>query len=183
MAKRFPQLDDRLTAFLLAQPIFFTASAAAGTRVNVSPRDTASLRVLDPNTVAYVDRTGSGNETAAHLAADGRLTLMVCAFSGPPQILRLYGRGTVLPRSGGEFAALAGGAFGGEIPPGTRQMVRLDFDLVQTSCGFNVPLFEHVGPRDTLDRWAASKGEEGLSAYRREKNLVSMDGLPTFLED
>src|SRR5689334_8442930 len=138
MAKQFQAIDDRLKDFILRQHIFFTASAAAGTRVNLSPRDVASLRVIGPNTVVWLDRTGSGNETAAHLRADGRLTVMLCAFEGPPLILRLYGRGEILPRGAGRYQSLLAAEFGGAEPIGARQMVQLDIDLVQTSCGFGV---------------------------------------------
>ncbi len=165
--------------------MFFTASAAADTRVNVSPREAEALRVLDPNAVAYLDLTGSGNETAAHLRADGRLTLMFCAFGGPPLIMRLYGRGRVLRRGGADYARLIAEEFGSVEPPGARQIVRLEVDLVQTSCGFGVPLFDFRGGRETIIRWAEAKGAAGLDAYRREKNMRSMDGLPTgmFEED
>ena len=179
MAKQFPALDDRLIAFIARQHIFFTASAAAGTRVNLSPRGADAFRVLGPNAAAYLDRTGSGNETAAHLRADGRLTVMFCAFEGAPTILRLYGRGAVLPRGGAAYAEMLSAAFAGSEPPGARQIVRLDIDLVQTSCGFGVPFYAFEGERPTLDRWAAGKSEAELDAYRRLKNARSMDGLPT----
>jgi hypothetical protein len=149
--------------------------------VNVSPRGTDAFAVIDERTVAYLDRTGSGNETAAHLKADGRLTIMFCAFDGPPNILRLYGRGEVLRRGGLAYADLLESAFDGVEPAGARQIVRLDIDLVQTSCGYGTPLFDYRGERPSLDNWARSKGEEGLEVYRREKNLVSIDGLPTGL--
>lgn len=183
MAKQFPSLDARLTAFIARQPIFFTASAAEGARVNVSPRGTEHLRILGPNAAAYLDLTGSGSETAAHLRADGRLTLMLCAFEGPPMILRLYGRGQVLRRGGETYGALLDEAFDGVEPHGARQIVHLDIDRVQTSCGYGVPLFEPRGPRGGLDRWAEAKTEAELEAYRRQKNAVSIDGLPTGLFD
>ncbi|MCA1480828.1 pyridoxamine 5'-phosphate oxidase family protein, partial [Bradyrhizobium sp. NBAIM08] len=152
MAKQFPALDERSIAFIGRQHIFFTASAAAGAHVNLSPRGADAFRVLGPDAVAYLDRTGSGNETAAHLRADGRLTVMFCAFDGAPSILRLYGRGAVLARGGGAYAELLATAFAGREPPGARQIVRLDIDLVQTSCGFGVPLYDFQGGRPTLDR-------------------------------
>ncbi|MEA1831242.1 pyridoxamine 5'-phosphate oxidase family protein [Methylobacterium durans] len=183
MAKQFPRLDERLREFIGRQHVFFTASAAAGTRVNVSPRSTRELRILGDDAAAYLDLTGSGNETAAHLRADGRLTLMLCAFEGLPMILRLYGRGSVLARGGADYARLLDTAFGGTEPPGARQIVHLAIDLVQTSCGYAVPLFDYDGERENLDRWAAAKGEAGLDAYRREKNARSLDGLPTGLFD
>jgi hypothetical protein len=132
--------------------------------------------------VVYLDRTGSGNETAAHLRADGRLTIMFCAFEGAPLILRLYGRGRVLRRGRSEYQSLLTEAFAGAEPLGARQMVQLEIDLVQTSCGFGVPLFDYQAERPTLDRWTEAKGD-GIDAYRREKNRFSIDGLPTGLFD
>jgi hypothetical protein len=108
---------------------------------------------------------------------------MFCSFEGPPLILRLYGRGRILRRGGPEYAQLLAAEFGGVEPLGARQFVRLDVELVQTSCGYGVPLFDYRGERDTLTRWAEAKGEAGLEAYRREKNVRSLDGLPTGLLD
>ncbi|WP_062116022.1 pyridoxamine 5'-phosphate oxidase family protein [Aureimonas sp. AU40] len=183
MAKQFPAIDERVAEFIDRQRIFFTASAAEGTRVNISPRPTDHLHRLGPNEVAYLDLTGSGSETSAHLKADGRLTIMFCAFDGPPLILRLYGSGDVAFRGSERYRAFLDAHYGGEEPLGARQVVFLAVNLVQTSCGFGVPLFEPAGERPTLDRWAAAKGEDGLRAYRQEKNLISMDGLPTGFEE
>lgn len=181
MATQYTEIEAKHRAFIERQHVFFVASAAEDTRVNVSPKGLDALRVLGPNTVVYLDRTGSGSETAAHMLADGRLTIMFCAFDGPPLILRLYGRGRVLQRGGDDYARLLASEFGGIDPPGARQMVMLDIDLVQTSCGYGVPQFDYVGERPSLVNWAEQKGEEGLVAYRREKNTVSIDGLPTGL--
>lgn len=183
MAKQFPAIDAASGAFIDRQHVFFTASAAASGRVNLSPKDAKSLRVLGPNQAAYLDQTGSGNETAAHLRADGRMTIMFCAFEGLPLILRLYGRGRVLPRGSEDYGRLLAQAFGGQEPAGARQIVLLDVDLVQTSCGYGVPLLDYVDERPNLLRWAASRGDEGMDEYRREKNAVSLDGLPTGLFD
>jgi hypothetical protein len=183
VAKQFPAMSEAHQAFLLRQKVFFVASALGEGRVNVSPKGLDALRILSPTAVAYLDHTGSGSETAAHLIADGRLTLMVCAFEGAPNILRLYGRAESLPRGTPAYADLLARAFDGNEPAGARQIVRLDADLVQTSCGFGVPLFDYVGERESLTRWADAKGEAGLDAYRREKNATSMDGLPTGLVD
>lgn len=183
MAKQFASIEPDLRAFIERQHIFFVASAAAESRVNVSPKGLDALRVLGPNSVVYLDHTGSGSETAAHLKADGRLTIMFCAFEGAPMILRLYGRGRVIRRGSEEYARLLAAQFGGVEPAGARQMVVLDIDLVQTSCGYAVPHFEYREERPGLTRWAEGKGEEGLEAYRREKNMVSLDGLPTGLFD
>lgn len=179
MAKDFPSLNQQHRAFIARQHIFFTASAAAGGHINISPRSTDMLRVLGDNAVVYLDRTGSGNETAAHIKAGGRLTIMLCAVEGPPLILRLYGRGRVLRRGSEEYAALLAAHYSGTEPLGARQMIRLDFDLVKTSCGYGVPLFDYRQERDTMDKWTLAKGEDGIEAYWREQNLVSMDGLPT----
>lgn len=178
MGKVFPQITDELRRFIETQPMFFVATApfAADGHVNISPKGLDTFAVLSPSQVAYLDLTGSGNETAAHLLENGRITIMFCSFSGPPRILRLYGRGrTCLPgeptweRLRGSFIDV----------PGARQIVLTDIDRVQTSCGFGVPLMEQRGQRDTLVRWAEAKGQDGLAAYRDQKNRYSIDGLPT----
>lgn len=179
MAKQFPEIGSQHRDFIGRQRVFFTASAAAESRINLSPKDAASLRVLGPNRACYLDCTGSGNETSAHMLADGRLTIMLCAFEGPPLIMRLYGRGEVLRRGTPAYDELLAGAFEGHEPPGARQIVVLHVDLVQTSCGYGVPLFDYVDERPSLVRWAEAKGEEGLEEYRRTTNTVSIDGLPT----
>ncbi len=179
MAKRFSALEASHTEFILKQRVFFTGSAAREGRVNVSPKDGAALRVLDANHIAYLDQTGSGNETAAHTRAHGRLTLMFCAFDGAPMILRVYGQGKVLARGSAAYRELLHAIFGDDERPGARQIVVLEIELVLTSCGYGVPLFEYAGERPTLTRWAESKGEAGLQEYRREKNQFSLDGFPT----
>jgi hypothetical protein len=183
MAKQFPQLEPAHREFIQHQRVFFTASAAPTGHVNLSPKGLDALRVLGDRAVAYLDLTGSGNETAAHLLADGRLTLMFCSFEGPPMILRLYGRGRALRRGGEEYTRLLASDFGGVEPLGARQLILLDIELVQTSCGYGVPLYEYEGERPTLTKWAEAKGPEGLDAYRRQKNTRSLDGLPTGLFD
>jgi Pyridoxamine 5'-phosphate oxidase len=179
--KVLPFIDATCRDFIARQKIFFAASAAPGAHVNLSPRGTDLLAILDDMTVAWLNKTGSGNETAAHLKADGRLTLMFCAFEGPPNILRLYGRGEVLPRGSEAYRATLSSAFGGAEPLGARQIVVLHADRVQTSCGYGVPLFDYRGERPSLDNWARAKGEDGLEAYRREENAVSIERLPTGL--
>jgi hypothetical protein len=175
MARVHPEITPALRAFIERQPLYFVASApiAADGHVNLSPKGLDSFRVLGPRRVAYLDLTGSGNETAAHLAQNGRITVMFCAFSGAPQILRLYGRGrAVLPGEAG-WAALE------PLFPamtGVRQVIEVEVERVQTSCGFGVPRMERVADRDHLIRWAEAK--EDLSAYRRERNATSIDGLP-----
>ena len=179
MAKQFEHIEPAHAAFIDQQHIFFTASAAATGRVNVSPRGADAFRIVDPNTVAYLDETGSGNETAAHLRASGRLTIMFCGFENVPMILRLYGKGRSLPRGTPEYTALLAAAFGNHETPGARQIIRLDIEMVQTSCGYGVPLFDYKEDRTTLRRWAENKGEEGVAAYWREKNTHSIDGFET----
>jgi predicted pyridoxine 5'-phosphate oxidase superfamily flavin-nucleotide-binding protein len=183
MATQYPAIEPALRAFIERQRIFFTASAATTGRVNLSPKDAASLRVLDEHTACYLDQTGSGNETAAHVRATGRLTIMLCAFEGPPIILRLYGQGRIHKRGSARYARLLAEAFAGAEPVGARQIVVLEIDLVQKSCGYGVPLFDYRGERASLLRWAEAKGEAGLADYRRDKNAVSIDGLPTGLDD
>jgi hypothetical protein len=183
MARQFAAIEPQHRRFIELQHLFFVASAAAGARVNLSPKGLDGLRVLGPSQVVYLDHTGSGAETAAHLAADGRLTLMLCAFEGAPMILRLYGRGRIVRRGGPEYAALLADRFDGREPAGARQMVMLDVDLVQTSCGFGVPLYDYVGERTSLTVWAEAQGEDGLRAYRAQKNALSIDGLETGLAE
>lgn len=180
MGKQFSEISAELQTWIAEQPIFFvgTAPLSAEGHVNLSPKGLDTLRVLSPNRVAYLDLTGSGNETSAHLLENGRITLMFCAFSGPARILRLYGRGRVVLPTSDEWPALAQ-----HFPPlpGARQIVVTEIDLVQTSCGFAVPLMEYVGQRDTLVKWAQTKGDDALNAYRAEKNVTSLDQLPTHL--
>jgi len=178
MARFYPALEDRHRDFIAAQKLFFTATAPADGRINLSPKGMDSLRVLNPKRVAYLDLTGSGNETAAHLRHDGRMTVMFCSFDAEPLILRLYGRGQTVRRQDAAWAELRR-----HFPalPGERQLIVLDIDSVQTSCGYAVPLFDYRGERDTLARWAEKKGPTGLLDYWREKNTVSIDGLPTGL--
>ena len=179
MAKQFPHLEPAHRDFIARQHIFFTASATASSRVNISPREASAFRVLGQDSVCYLDQTGSGAETAAHLLADGRLTIMFCSFETAPLILRLYGRGVSLMRGTEAYAGLLDEAFGGVEQPGARQIVRLDIELVQTSCGYGVPFFEFVSEREQLKTWAASQGPDGVQAYRANRNSVSLDGLPT----
>jgi hypothetical protein len=182
MGKVVESILPELRRFIEAQPMFFVATAPLGGdgHVNLSPKGLDSFRVLSADRVAYLDLTGSGNETAAHLAENGRITFLFCAFEGPPRILRLYGRGrSVLPTdpAWAELRPL--------FPdlPGARQIVVAEITRVQTSCGFAVPLMELLGQRETLVRWAEAKGDEALVAYRRDKNARSIDGLPAPLAD
>jgi len=182
MAKQFEALNSDLRDFIQQQNIFFVSSATADSRVNVSPREISALRIVDDHSVIYLDRTGSGNETAAHMLADGRLTIMLCAFSGPPQIMRLYGTGTSVGWENAEFEGLISEYYGGVTPLGTRQIMKLRFDLVQTSCGYGVPLFDYTGERAAIENWHENKGPDGIQSYWEQKNLSSIDGLPTGLK-
>ena len=183
MSKMFSRIEPALRDFIERQHIFFTASAAARSRVNLSPKGSDSLRVIGPNKVAYLDQTGSGNEAAAHLRADGRLTIMFCAFEGAPMILRLYGRGRSLPQGSEAYESMLASAFDGDEPPGARQIVELEVESVQTSCGYSVPLFDYKAERQTLRNWASRKGKDGIKEYWREKNVASIDGLPTGMSE
>lgn len=182
MAKLFPAITPELRAFIEKQQMFFVGSAPldAQGHVNLSPKGLDCLRVLTPSRVAYLDLTGSGNETSAHLRENGRITLMFCAFAGPPRILRLYGQGhTVLPSSA-EWPELRP-IFGDY--PGVRQIIVAEIARVQTSCGFAVPRYDFVAQRSTLIDYNSSKGEAELAEYRAEKNTLSIDGLPTALAE
>ncbi|MBD3663593.1 pyridoxamine 5'-phosphate oxidase family protein [Sulfitobacter aestuariivivens] len=178
MAKQFDTLSDAHQAFIGDQQIFFCATAADEGRVNVSPKDMASLRILGPNRIIWRNLTGSGNETAAHLARINRMTLMWCSFTTRPLILRIYGKARTLHAKDADFAAL-----NATFPEtfAARQIYDLTLDMVQTSCGYNVPFFEHQGPRDTLEKWAENKGPDGIKTYWKERNQHSIDGLPTNL--
>ncbi|MBK6995500.1 MAG: pyridoxamine 5'-phosphate oxidase family protein [Lewinellaceae bacterium] len=164
--------------FIKKQHLFFvcTAPLDASGHINISPKGLDTFRVLSDKKVAYMDFIGSGNETSAHTLENGRITFMFCAFQGPPNILRLYGKGvTVLP--GTEHWEEYAQHF--NLYPSTRQIIVADIDLVGTSCGYGVPLYEYSGERRILFDWAERKGEAGLSTYIQEKNLKSLDGLPT----
>lgn len=176
MAKFFDELSDALIDFIRAQKVYFVASAPQDGRVNLSPKGVDSFRVLSPRQVAYVDLTGSGNETAAHLLENGRLTFMFCSFDRNPLILRLYCRGRAVHPGDAEWDALAT-----RLPAivGTRQFIVGDIVSGQTSCGFGLPFYTYEGERGTILASAERKGEEGLRAYRAEHNVRSIDGLPT----
>jgi hypothetical protein len=179
MARAYDAISDELADFIGAQHVFFVATAPSGHdgHVNVSPKGLDTFAVLDPNTVAYLDLTGSGVETVAHLRENGRITIMFCAFDGKPNIVRLYGRGDVLPIGDTEADALLP-RFGSY--PGARSVIRVSVDRVSTSCGYGVPLLEYEGERDELRKFAERRGPDGLVQYRAEKNAASIDELPGF---
>lgn len=181
MAKFFPELSPAHQRFIAEQKIFFVASAPTSGRVNLSPKGLDTFRILSSRRIAYLDATGSGNETAAHLADNGRLTVMFCAFAGDPLILRLYGHGRALHPRDPDWQQLRP-LFGPPLP-GERQLILLDIESVQTSCGFAVPLMTYERDRTILTDWAGKKSPEALAAYWTEKNQRSIDGLPTGLLD
>jgi len=179
MAKFYDAIDEQHRQFMQAQPVFFTASAANNGHINVSPKGYDSFRILDSNRVAYLDLTGSGNETSAHIEENGRLTIMFCSFSQTPMILRLFGKAKVVVKSHADwdgyhrhFPDLAGG----------RQIIVLNVEKVQTSCGFGVPIMRFESHRPLLLDWAEKKQQQQtLKQYHKEKNARSMDGLATSL--
>jgi hypothetical protein len=176
MGKVFDGIDEKLSAFLRAQRMFFVATAPrAGGHVNLSPKGLDSFAVLGPTSVAYLDFIGSGAETIAHVRENGRITFLFCAFEGPPRIVRLYGRGEALEPGDAGFAELAA-----RFPeyPNTRSVIRAELSRIADSCGYGVPLYEYRGERTQLGDWAERKGPEGLRTYQLERNRESLDGLP-----
>jgi hypothetical protein len=182
MAKFIDEITPELKQFLEAAPVFFVATAplSPSGHVNVSPKGHDTLRVLGPKRVAYLDMTGSGNETASHVAENSRLTIMSCAFSGKPDIVRVYCHAHVVTRSSTEWAEMLA-LFPEHI--GTRQIIVGEVEKLQTSCGYAVPEMTFNRKRDSLHKWAANKGDEGLVQYRREKNRCSIDGVPAPASD
>ena len=178
MGKKFDTINERLKAFIEAQKIFFVATAASDGRVNVSPKGCDSLRILNGNRLIWLNLTGSGNETAAHVQENPRMTLMFTAFSGNPLIVRLYGQAECVHAYDAKWSELY--PLFPEIP-GARQIFDVTVDFVQSSCGFAVPYFDYVSERDQLTKWADKKGESGIREYWRERNTHSIDGKPTYV--
>ena len=179
MSESFAALGSDHQSFIAAQLIFFTATSAPDARINLSPKGMDSLRILSPNRILWLNLTGSGNETAAHLALDPRMTLMWCSFTARPLILRAYGTArTVHPRDA-NWPDLAA-----HLPdqPGARQIYDVTVDLVQTSCGYAVPLMDAARERPVLRKWAEDKGQDGLKTYWSDRNRTSIDGLPTGID-
>ncbi len=178
--KLYNHINQRIEKFIDKQKIFFVASATDQSRINLSPKGMDSFRVLDKNKVHWLNLTGSGNETAAHMAVDGRITIMFCSFEGAPMILRLYGKGKVInpnddawSKAISNFPSLAG----------TRQIIEIDIEMVQTSCGMSIPYFDFKEERLQLDDWAQKKGKDGIKEYWKEKNELSIDGIPTKIQE
>ena len=176
MANQLTEISPEIGTFIENQKIFFVGTAATTGSVNVSPKGMDSFRVINPKQVIWLNLTGSGNETAAHLLDNNRMTIMFCAFEGKPLILRLYGKAKTYHPSDNEWADLLAHF---PIIAGARQIYELDIDLVQTSCGFAVPLMEYQEDRSILKDWAEKQGEEGVRAYWAKKNTQSIDGFPT----
>jgi hypothetical protein len=178
MGKLFSAILPEHEEFIRKQRIFFVGSAPlhAEGHINISPKGHDVFRIISPTEVAYLDLTGSGNETSAHMEDNGRITLMFIAFEGAPMILRLYGTGHVIIPGMSEWDELAKNF---DLLPGARQIIFAKINEVKTSCGYSVPFFSYSGDRDTLQKWAINKGEQGLIAYRQEKNYTSMDGIVT----
>jgi len=178
LGKIFTAIDDELSAWLAAQHLFFvaTAPAGAGGHVNCSPKGCDSFRVLGPTTIGYVDFTGSGVETIAHLRDNGRIVVMFCAFEGAPRIVRLHGKGTVLRPDHEEFAGMLQRFKQRAL--GVRAILRIEVTRISDSCGFGVPFYSFEGDRETLVNWGDKKGAAGVAKYWREKNATSLDDLP-----
>lgn len=177
MAKVYPEIEPQLAAWIQRQHLFFVATAPneADGFVNCSPKGLSTFTILDPHTVAYLDLTGSGVETIAHLRQNGRIVIMFCALEGPPKIVRLHGQGEVYAPSSPEFNALRD-----RFPelPGDRALIKIAVTRVSDSCGFGVPEYSYVGDRQTMIDWANTKGEAGIAAYQAKNNAHSLNGLP-----
>ncbi len=176
MGQLHAALSQSHIEFIRQQPLYFVATAPKEGRINLSPKGLDTLRVLDPNRILWVNLTGSGNETAAHLLEDPRMTLMFCSFGEKPLILRAYGEATTIHPDEAQWNELSHHFPGQE---GGRQLIDLSVDLVHTSCGFGVPRMELLGPRETLDEWIQRKGSDGIRQYWEEKNRISLDGKAT----
>ena len=178
--KLYDHINPRIQKFIAAQKIFFVATATDQSRINLSPKGMDSFRVIDQYKVLWLNLTGSGNETAAHLGVDGRITIMFCSFEGAPMILRLYGKGKVINPNDKQWTSAVD-----QFPKqaGTRQIIEIDIEMVQTSCGMSIPYFDFKEDRLQLDDWAQNKGEEGIKEYWKEKNELSIDGIPTKIQD
>lgn len=176
MGKKLEHITPELADFIQQQKIFFVGTAAEEGRVNVSPKGTDTFRVLGENQIVWMNLTGSGNETAAHLIKNNRMTIMFCAFQGKPMILRLYGTAKIYHHRDEKFQRYSG--FFQDFT-GARQIIEMEVDLVQTSCGFAVPLMDFKEERTILNNWADKQGEEGIKKYWEEKNMKSIDGFET----
>ena len=180
MAKQFNHIDPSHQAFIEAQQIFFVATAAPAGRVNLSPKGMDSLRVLGPTRILWRNLTGSGNETAGHLKQLNRMTVMWCGFDRRPMIMRAYGTARTIHPRDADWAALNTHF---DDFDGARQLYDMTVEMLQTSCGYAVPFFDHAGPRDTLEKWTEDRGPDGIRAYWAEQNATTLDGAPTGILD
>ncbi|WNO10708.1 pyridoxamine 5'-phosphate oxidase family protein [Teredinibacter sp. KSP-S5-2] len=178
MGQQFPAIKEKHKAFIEQQKIFFVGTAADDGRVNVSPKGMDSFRVINENRVIWLNVTGSGNETAAHVQVNPRMTIMFNAYEGNPVIMRLYGQARAVHQNDPEWEEL----YSQFNPiPGARQIFDMQVDMVQTSCGMSVPYFDYVGERELLNEWAEKQGEEGIKKYWAKKNQTSIDGFETHI--
>ncbi len=176
MGAKFDALKPKHIDFIEQQPLYFVSTAPDEGRINLSPKGMDSLRVISPTQVIWLNYTGSGNETAAHLLENSRMTIMFCSFSGNPLILRLYGHATLIKPGDDNWESTLH-----HFPDskGARQVIDMKIELVHTSCGFGVPLMSYQGQREQLTQWIDKKGDEGIHAYQQRNNVVSLDGKPT----
>jgi len=176
MSKFYTKITTRLQKFIEAQKIFFVATAPKNGRINLSPKGMDSFKVMNETRVLWLNVTGSGNETAAHLLENKRITIMFCSFEKTPNILRLYGKGKEIKPNDKAWSDVIS-----LFPktPGTRQIFDITIDSAQTSCGMSIPFYEYIGERNDLNDWATNQGEEKIEQYWKEKNQTSIDGLPT----
>ena len=178
MSQKFNELSEKHVQFIAEQKIFFVGTATANSRVNISPKGMDSLRVLSSTNIAWLNVTGSGNETSAHVQQNSRMTIMFCAVGGPPQILRVYGNAKVIhnadPQWNERFSLF-------KPLPGARQIFDVTIDLVQISCGMSVPYYSYIGDRELLSEWATKKGDKGLKQFWKDKNTMSIDGIPAHI--
>ncbi|MCB1644978.1 MAG: pyridoxamine 5'-phosphate oxidase family protein [Pseudomonadales bacterium] len=179
MAEQFEQLAPDHITFIGKQHLYFVATAAAEGYVNLSPKGMDSFRIVNQNTVRWLNLTGSGNETAAHLLENPRMTIMFCSFDRQPLILRLYGQARTIHPRDDEWTSVSG-----DFPhfTGARQIYELDIEMVQTSCGYAVPFYEFRDDRQTLTKWADNRGAAGIRDYWTEENRLSLDGKPTGID-
>lgn len=180
MGAKFQEIPEHIVSFINEQNLFFVGTAATDGRINVSPKGMDSFRVINKNKVVWLNLTGSGNETAAHLLLNNRMTIMFCSFDKKPLILRLYGYAKIYHERDQEFQE-----YKSLFPdtPGTRQFVEVEVDLVQTSCGYGIPLMDFVEVRPTLRQWGENKTEAKIRKYWTEKNAVSLDGFETKIDE
>ncbi len=176
MGKKYNEINDKIKTFIQDQKLFFVGTAASDGRVSVSPKGIDTFRIINKNRIVWLNLSGSGNETATHLLESTRMTIMFCAFEGSPSILRLYGKASAIHPRDPEWKDLMS-----LLPelPGARQIIDMQVELVQDSCGMGVPYFEYKGERNELITWAEDLGDEGLKKYWEDKNQVSLDGKST----